>query len=81
MSLHTYVAQSSFFAILAPTQRHKSDGRLMGYNSWRRRGWCQPGTPKSVGSIDVGVFGLGLAWGGEETHRVFGAFCERMLGL
>ncbi|CAE7367239.1 Ank2 [Symbiodinium microadriaticum] len=40
MSLHTYVAQSSFFAVLAPAQNHEN-GRLMNYMSWKRRGWCQ----------------------------------------
>ncbi|CAJ1444381.1 unnamed protein product, partial [Effrenium voratum] len=40
MSLHTYVAHCSFFAILAPIQQHE-DGRLMSHTSWLTRGWCQ----------------------------------------
>eukprot|EP00913_Durusdinium_trenchii_P000976 g901.t1 len=39
-SLHTYVAHSSFFLILAPAQHHEK-GRLMDYTSWKSRGWCQ----------------------------------------
>jgi len=39
-SLHTYVAHSSFFLILAPAQHHEL-GRLMDYTSWKSRGWCQ----------------------------------------
>lgn len=40
MSLHTYVADSSFFVILAPCQHHEK-GHLMSYGSWKSRGWCQ----------------------------------------
>lgn len=39
-SLHTYVAHSSYFLILAPVQHHEQ-GRLMDYSSWKSRGWCQ----------------------------------------
>lgn len=40
-SIPAYVERSEFFMILAPSMRHADRDLVLGYSSWRSRGWCR----------------------------------------
>lgn len=51
-SIMGYVESSHFFVILAPPVRHAQHGHMLGYSTWKRRGWCR--AERAARALSVG---------------------------